>query len=91
MIKITPQLNAILIEDKANGSAIIEVLRKKYPFVIACEPKGGKQSRAEAVAPCFETGAVHLPNRLWINEYISEFIAFPNGDHDRRNTISCRE
>lgn len=82
LIKVTPQLNAILIEDKANGSAIIEVLRKKYPFVIAVEPKGGKQSRAQAIAPCFETGAVHLPNRLWISEYISEFIAFPNGDHD---------
>lgn len=82
LIQLTPGLNAVLIEDKANGSAIIDVLRKRYPFIIAVEPKGGKQSRAEAVAPCFETGKVHLPNRLWLNEYISEFMAFPNGDHD---------
>lgn len=82
LVKLNPDLNAILIEDKANGSAIIEVMRKKYPFVIAVEPKGGKMSRAEAVAPCFEVGTVHLPDRMWINEYIAEFIAFPNGDHD---------
>lgn len=82
MIAITPNLNAILIEDKANGSAIIDVLRKKYPCVIALEPAGGKQSRAEAVATCFETGAVHLPDRYWTPEYIAEFLAFPNGDHD---------
>lgn len=87
MIKVTPNLNAILIEDKANGSAIIEVLRKKYPFVIAVEPKGGKQSRAEAVAPCFETGKVHLPNRMWVFEYIDEFISFPNSEHD--DEVDC--
>jgi predicted phage terminase large subunit-like protein len=87
LVKLNPDLNAILIEDKANGSAIIEVMRKKYPFVIAVEPKGGKRSRAEAVAPCFETGAVHLPDRVWIEEYKAEFIAFPNGDHD--DEVDC--
>ena len=71
-----------MIEDKANGSAIIEVMRKKYPFVLAIEPKGGKLSRAQAVAPLFEAGTVHLPDRPWIEEYKAEMYAFPNSEHD---------
>ena len=82
LVKLNPDLNAILIEDKANGSAIIEVMRKKYPYVIAVEPKGGKLSRAQAIAPMFEAGTVRLPDRNWTSTYKSEFIAFPNGDHD---------
>ena len=63
LVRLNPDLNAILIEDKANGSAIIEMMRRKYPIVIAIEPKGGKLSRGQAVAPMFENGTVHLPNR----------------------------
>lgn len=82
LIKLVPDLNAILIEDKANGSAIIEVLRQKYPYVIAVQPKGGKESRAQAIAPCFECGNVYLPDRPWLSGYINEFVGFPNALHD---------
>lgn len=77
-----PDLNVILIEDKANGSAIIEVLRQKYPYVIAVQPRGGKESRAQAIAPLFECGNVYLPDRPWLTGYINEFVGFPNALHD---------
>ncbi len=56
--------STILIEDKANGSAIIEELKKDPDFgaaVIAIEPEGGKESRAHAASTDVEAGNVHLP------------------------------
>lgn len=81
-MKIYPDTNAILIEDKANGSAIIDVMRKKYNNIIAVQPQGGKESRASAIAPLFEAGSVYLPDKSWLREYINEFVAFPNAPHD---------
>lgn len=82
LMKIYPDTNAILIEDKANGSAIIDVMRKKYNNIIAVQPQGGKESRASAIAPLFEAGSVYLPDKSWLREYINEFVAFPNAPHD---------
>lgn len=72
--------NATLIEDKANGSAIIEVLRKKYSNVIALNPEGGKIARLEAVSPIFESGNVYIPRNS--EDYIEEVIKFPYAAHD---------
>ncbi len=75
--------SAILVEDKANGSAIIQVLYKEFPGVIPVKPEGGKVSRANAVAPSVESGNVYLPeNAPWVNDYIIELISFPNAEHD---------
>jgi predicted phage terminase large subunit-like protein len=75
----------ILIEDKANGSALISVLKKEIPGVIAVNPQGGKVSRVNAVSPAIEAGNVFLPHEdeaPWVNEFINECAAFPSGQHD---------
>lgn len=78
-----PGARAKLIEDKANGSAVIEVLRKGIPGVIPVNPEGGKESRAAAVSPEVEAGNVYLPlSAPWVADYIEEHAAFPNGAHD---------
>ncbi len=56
-----PMAVAKLVEDKANGTAVIATLRRKVPAVIAIEPQGGKYVRASAVAPRAEAGNVILP------------------------------
>lgn len=77
-----PQAFAKLIEDKANGSAIIEELKKEFYGVIAVNPQGGKDSRAAAVSPTVEAGNVYLPDVPWAQEVVDECAVFPNGAND---------
>lgn len=84
MVKqLYPETRYIVIEDKANGSAIIQTLRSKYIGVISVTPKGGKVSRVNAISPAIESGNVLLPEgEPWVEEFIDEFTAFPAGAHD---------
>jgi predicted phage terminase large subunit-like protein len=78
-----PQAERILVEDKANGSAIIEVLSREIPGIIAVNPEGGKVVRANAVTACVEAGNVYVPEHAdWVGDFVEEFSAFPNGSHD---------
>ena len=78
-----PETLYVLIEDKANGSAIIQTLRHEFPGVIAINPKGGKVSRVNAVSPAIESGNVFLPDgELWTEEFIDQFTGFPAVPHD---------
>ena len=75
-----------LVEDKANGSAIIDALNRKVVGGIKEEPAAGsKESRLEAVSPIFRAGQVYLPDKSiapWIVEYIEEIVNFPRAAHD---------
>lgn len=80
-----PNSTAKLIEDKANGSAIISLLNREISGLIAIEPQGGKIVRAVACSPLIEAGNVFLPYpsiASWINDYVEEFSIFPNGSND---------
>jgi predicted phage terminase large subunit-like protein len=72
--------NAIIIEDKANGSAIIDVLKREFVGVIPIQPEGGKEARASAIAPIVESGCVHLS--VNDDDMVNECCDFPNADHD---------
>ena len=76
---------AKLIEDKANGSAVIQMLGRELPGILAVTPEGGKVARAAAVSPLIEAGNVYLPHPQympWVTAFIEECAAFPNGAHD---------
>jgi predicted phage terminase large subunit-like protein len=80
-----PATVAKLIEDKANGSAVIQMLCRELPGILPVNPEGGKVARAAAVSPLIEAGNVYLPHPLyapWVTEFIEECAAFPNGAHD---------
>jgi len=80
-----PAAIAKLIEDKANGSAVIQMLSNEIPGLLPVNPEGGKVARAAAVSPLIEAGNVYLPHPLsapWVNDFIEECAAFPNGAHD---------
>jgi predicted phage terminase large subunit-like protein len=80
-----PAAHTKLVEDKANGSAVISVLRKKITGLIPVNPEGGKEARAAAVSPSFESGNVFLPDPTlcpWIHDYIEELVSFPQGKND---------
>jgi predicted phage terminase large subunit-like protein len=80
-----PGTLAKLIEDKANGSAVIQMLYREIPGILPVNPEGGKIARAAAVSPLIEAGNVYLPHPLyapWVDDFIEECAAFPNGAHD---------
>lgn len=80
-----PESAAILIEDKANGPAIMSELRREIHGIVAVEPQGGKMARLVASSPQIEAGNVIIPDSRdapWVDEYVNELCGFPNAPHD---------
>lgn len=82
MLSKYPKISAKYVEDKANGSAIINVLNKQIGGFIGVNPLGGKESRAYSVTPYIEAGNVFIPRESWVNDFIEECSNFPNGKND---------
>jgi predicted phage terminase large subunit-like protein len=75
--------HTILIEDKANGSAIIEVLKTKFSKIKAVEPEGGKIARASMVEGLWGGGNIYAPKYAgWVPKWLQQWSAFPNGKND---------
>jgi predicted phage terminase large subunit-like protein len=81
-----PQANRKLVEDKANGTACIDLLKSKIPGIVPVTPHESKYSRASAVSPFIEAGNAFLPAAdvaLFDAEaFIEESAGFPNAAHD---------
>jgi predicted phage terminase large subunit-like protein len=80
-----PQASAKIIEDKANGPAIIAQLRTKVPGLVPFTPVDSKEARANAVAAFVEAGNVEVPDPQlspWVGDFIEECAGFPNAAHD---------
>ena len=80
-----PQAQRKLVEDKANGPAVIDSLRHAVTGIIPVEPDGSKIARAHAVTTFFEAGNVRLPNPSvcgWVADYVAELTTFPAAAHD---------
>lgn len=74
-----------LIEGKANGPAVIQLLRNKISGLIDIEPEGGKIARVNAVSPSIEAGNVYVPHPLiypWVNDFLEQCSKFPRGAND---------
>ena len=81
------QPDNVLIEAKATGVTLQQELRRMGIPVTMYTPGGrragqDKVSRANAVAPMFESGMVWAPDTHWAHEVIEECASFPNGDND---------
>ncbi|WP_427130323.1 phage terminase large subunit [Pseudarthrobacter sp. S9] len=87
MVAKWPQASAKLVEEAANGAAILDSLKGKVPGLIPVKAKESKEARAAAVTPFIEAGNIHLPHvsiAPWIDGLVEEAAAFPNGAHDDR-------
>ena len=75
-----------LVEDKANGPAIISELRDKVAGIIPITPKESKEARAYAVSTLWEAHNVYIPDPQeikWVGrDFIPELLSFPAGAHD---------
>lgn len=78
-----PEASRIYIEDKANGSAVIQTLQREMIGVVPVNPSGGKVARVNAVSAAIETGHVFLPiGAPWLEAYLKQWSEFPAGKHD---------
>jgi predicted phage terminase large subunit-like protein len=74
-----------LVENKANGPAVVRLLYEELAGLVEVNPDGGKLVRARACQPQIESGHVYLPHPAlapWVQEFIDECAAFPNGTYD---------
>ncbi|TAK30986.1 MAG: hypothetical protein EPO40_06230 [Myxococcaceae bacterium] len=90
-----PEALLKLIEDKANGPAILSVLEGKVPGLVAVNPgSDSKEARLASVEPLFAAGQVWFPDpekaRMpdgrrgapWVPACVHEVITFPAAAHD---------
>lgn len=74
---------AVLIEDKANGPAVMAALGGDVPGVVPVQPLGGKAARLNAASPLFEAKNVWLPKGHPIAEALAiSLVSFPVAPHD---------
>ena len=82
--RLFPRARTVLIEEAANGPAIIQTLQREM-FIIPVTPLGGKISRVNAISPAIESGHVFLPDPAkapWVADYMDQWAMFPNAKHD---------
>ncbi|WP_440590480.1 phage terminase large subunit, partial [Morganella morganii] len=74
-----------LVEDKANGPAVIDSLKSTVSGLIPVEPDGSKVARAHAITAVWEAGNIFLPHKdvaPWVTGAVEEITTFPVGAHD---------
>lgn len=80
-----PNVTRILIEDAANGPALIDQLGKSMPGIVGVPTTGTKESRAHAVSWVWENGMVMLPHPddvPMIKPVQAEIVSFPDTRND---------
>ena len=85
-----PDVWTKLIENKANGPAIISTMKSHINGIIAIDPKTSKEARVMAITPLVEAQNVYLPDPSiapWIKSFVEEASYFPKGTHD--DQIDC--
>jgi predicted phage terminase large subunit-like protein len=78
-----PQAARILIEDTANGPAIMNDLKRDVPGLVARPAKSSKEARLHSISGYIEAGNVHLPEKArWLADYVDELTEFPGVTND---------
>jgi predicted phage terminase large subunit-like protein len=81
-IAATPGVSAVLVEDKANGSAVIEELSREFSVIAISPGSDSKFARAMACSPDVEAGNVWLPEGHEYDALVDALAKFPNIRHD---------
>lgn len=73
-----PTSHTKLVEDKANGPAVIASLKHEISGLIPVKADVSKEARLSAASPDFEAGNVYLPkDEPWISDWVNEVCAAP--------------
>jgi len=79
-------IDSILIEPKASGLSMAQLLRNQTDYNII-ELRGkilreSKVERASKASPYVESGRVFIVNGIWADPFLQQIGVFPNGKHD---------
>ena len=75
--------SSVLIEDKANGPAIIKRMKRVLSGIVAVEPEGGKIARLFATCPEWQAGDWWVArNAAWTEPFLDQLTKFPASAHD---------
>lgn len=81
-----PMIKKKIVEKKANGGAMLDMLGKQVNGLVPYDPKGSnKVSRLEAVTSYFEAGNIYFPNEKImpnVEEFVEQLLKFPSATHD---------
>lgn len=80
-----PEATLKLVEDKANGPAVISALKKEIHGLVEVGPDGSKEARLSAVSPLFQAGNVYIPHPdqcRWVEDFTEELCSFPSVAND---------
>lgn len=83
--------SAILIEDKASGTSLIQDLKSSTSLpIIAIEPEKDKVTRMFTASASYEAGLVHHPQSAkWLVDFEIELTTFPLAPHkDQVDSVS---
>lgn len=85
-----PQATEHVVEDKANGPAILDALADELPGLVPYSPKGSKTARAWTLEPMARNGRIWIQrNAAWAPKFKAEFRQFPRGkDDDQVDALS---
>lgn len=76
-------ISGTLVEETANGAAIISRLKEEIPGLVAISPEGGKMSRMQATAPEFQARNWFIErNGPWTHKVVEQLTMFPVCKHD---------
>jgi predicted phage terminase large subunit-like protein len=76
-------ISAVIVEDKANGPAVIQRLRVNVPGVVEINPQGGKVARMFAAAAAWQAGDWYVDrNAAWTEPFVQQITMFPSAAHD---------
>lgn len=85
------RLRAIYIEDRANGPAILDDLKREVPILKAVDVgKDSKEARAWVSEDLHALGHVYYPENEaapWMPAYVEEHLQFPHGSTD--DQVDC--
>lgn len=85
-----PNYHAVLIEEKANGPALMADLRSEISAMVAFDVENlTKLQRAHLVQPIFQGGNIYVPDYTicpQIEIFIAQFLRF-NGDKKQKNDL----
>lgn len=80
------QAQIVVVEDKANGIAILQKLKREWSNLVAYNPGDkSKVLRASAVQPIAREGHLWYPaTGEWVAPHLKELTRFPKARHDDR-------
>ena len=77
-----PQTSRIYVEDRANGRAMLNTLRKRAALIKPVNPEGSKEVRALAAQPTVDEGNYAVLDSVLDPKMMQEYRDFPFGAHD---------